>query len=281
MKQPDYAKFKAALTELADAYRESLTPGQITAYWKQLAEYDLASVLSAFIRAPKSHPTFFPKSGELVLLISGHADDNSSIAWHTFRSASENGEMMSVYVYDKGMAYAIEAMGGWVCAVMELRECSPEMIASHEKRFKASYRIAADTPSLCKTQYFAGQGEIANRENAEGLTCWAERTKAASITLKVVVISTDKHAVLEMPFEPRSMAMLPEAKERLLAGDKGLQAYLPQPYEHPQKALPESTGSISLEEQQKVIDTIRQLTSGSSRSDGSFVAALTTGLEEQ
>ena len=188
--------------------------------------------------------------------------------------------MRSAHCYDIGMAYAVESWGGWVDAVIGLRDATPEMLASYDKRFKASYRLAVNNPAVSKERYFVGQAEAINRENADKLNTWAIRTGAKELRVQVVAITLNGHAVLDMPFNPRTMQMLPEARLTLIDGGQTLQRYLPIPAAN---VLPESdvkAEPLTAEERVQVLAQMRRLTAGSTREQGqSSIVALAAGLE--
>lgn len=68
MTSSDYDKFSQALDELACSYCAKLDAGEITAYFKQLSRFPIELVVKALEAAPESHPSYFPKAGELRAL---------------------------------------------------------------------------------------------------------------------------------------------------------------------------------------------------------------------
>jgi hypothetical protein len=68
MTSSDYENFDKALDELACSYCAKLDVGEIVAYFKQLSRFPTDLVVKVLEAAPESHPTYFPKAGELRVM---------------------------------------------------------------------------------------------------------------------------------------------------------------------------------------------------------------------
>lgn len=270
MTRSDFGPFSAMLTTEATAYPQSaaMNGDRIGLYFESLDRFSLDQIKQA-LKTIRAKAKFFPTVAEIIEALESSATDKAEIAWRTFLNATAEGEWYSAYVYDKGIAYAIDVMGGWMDAVNAVRTTSPEMLASFEKRFKASYRLATDRPALAKKNYFLGMTETTNRQNVGQLAAWTRGAK--KLGQKVVVITTHKHGVLEMPVDLATMGLSESAQKDLAAGGQALKNYLPAPAPE-RKMLPESTDAepITKSEQRAILAQVRAIGGGSVEMFGSL-----------
>lgn len=78
MTNSDYDKFSDALNELACSYCAKLDGDEIAAYFKLLSRFPIDLVVRVLEAAPESHPTYFPKAGELRALCESALVENRS-----------------------------------------------------------------------------------------------------------------------------------------------------------------------------------------------------------
>jgi hypothetical protein len=284
MTEKDSNKFSERMTDEALAYPQSgaMTSARISIYFESLSGYELETITAA-LQSLRYRCKFFPSIAEICEAIGSSPTDRAEVAWRTLLRAISEGEMVSAYFYDKAMAYAVESMDGWLTAVHELWNPTPEMLASYEKRFKTSYRLATDKPALAKNQYFAGHCEASNRENLKNVSNWAYRSKTKFLTVQAAVISAGKYGVIEIPFDSNSMQMDSNAQAALVAGGAALRPFIPQkaiaaPIEEHTDQGPE----LSDDEKRELISRIRLLTAGTTRGDAevaNLIAPLEAGVE--
>jgi hypothetical protein len=260
MNQTDYEKFLEELERTAEAFGVKLTPSRTATYFDDLRDLPLDAVISALANSRRTL-SFFPKIAELRGFAAGSSADNAELAWRTLISLCSEGEYPSLQMYDRAMAYAIDCFGGWIATINELREASAEMLASFEKRFKASYRVASERPSAVNPPgYFCGSLEAENRRNQAVMLAWAGRSGAAAIHLPVCAVTTTGYVSLRIAFDPQSMRIEANAEAALAAGGEALKAYLPTlPPVLPQLPASEDSEPISEFEKKQILAEMRRL----------------------
>ncbi|HKX31350.1 MAG TPA: hypothetical protein VJ302_26935, partial [Blastocatellia bacterium] len=148
MTENDYTAFADTLRNEAQFYpgTATLTATKIRGYFDSLGRFELPVIKQILVRL-RERSEFFPTIRAIVEQAEGSVIERAEMAWHTFYSLLSEGEYVSLWLYDKAIAYAIESLGGWMKIVDELREASIEMLANFEKRFKGAYKLASDRSS--------------------------------------------------------------------------------------------------------------------------------------
>lgn len=230
----EFAKLCALMSE---AFGKPMSEMLIDIYFDGLKDFEIEQVTSAVQQAVKSR-TFMPKIAELCELIGGSASDHAELAWRTFIDLVKfEGSYPSLQIYDGGIAYAIECMGGWCSACEKISGASPEMLASHEKNFKASYKLGLVRDE--KSAYLIGAVEADNRTLGQ----WKEPT----VNQPVCLVRPGKVVKVVMPLDVAEGRLTDEARAALQSGGEALKKYLPAPTK-PVKALPSGGGMATAEE---------------------------------
>lgn len=226
----EFDRFNQALAAAAAGYLVKLTPDQVAAYWQQLQAFDLPAVEAALAQAPRQHPTFFPKAGELLALIEGSSQDRAAVAWRTLVGLCQvEGAYPSLQVTDGGLAYAIKQGGGWIEYQRRLSSASVEMERAHQKNFEALYRVGHARGVAA--QYFIGTDEAANRDTDPPMRRGADGhlRPATEIPVKVCLVAVDRYVALKLPLDLRTRQLAAAAREALTAGGEAIRRYLPAP----------------------------------------------------
>lgn len=236
MNQAEFDRFSEIIEQTADAFSADLSENKIALYFRELADLSFQQVEAAFRQALKKNK-FFPRISELREFAEGSIGDKAEVAWRTLFSLLSEGAYPGLWVTDRAFAYAIRTFGGWIELAEALRECSEEMLASYEKRFKTRYRLGIDKAAHEVDQYFMGWYEANNRGSGRALMEFAARTGSAHYKQPVCIVSTDRFVKFEFPFEPLTGALVDSVRLALQAGNTdALQQYLPS--REPQDALP-------------------------------------------
>jgi hypothetical protein len=117
MKSEDYAEFervmeRAALLTFQQRSKDWLA--LITAFFEELAEYDLEIIRTA-VKEHVFAEKFFPTLADIIKQIDGGSSDRAARAWATVvRAVSRIGRSNSVAFPSPAYIYALRQMGGWV-----------------------------------------------------------------------------------------------------------------------------------------------------------------------
>lgn len=139
MNQAEMPRFVQALTGLGEIYNKQVSEILIEIYWDALKKYDFLAVGKAFkVYYTSENSTFFPKPGELIVLIEGGSEDRSIQAWSVVDKAVRTvGPYRSVVFDDRVIMSTIQQMGGWVSFCSSKDDTDHKF---HGERFKKAYR---------------------------------------------------------------------------------------------------------------------------------------------
>lgn len=264
MNQTDFKEFEAAMLKAAIALDVKLPPQKISIYFEDLADLPIGAVTDALTKARRAQVyAGFPKVAEIRKFAEGSNEDQAELAWRTALSLAGESSNASVRVYDPAMSYALQSAGGWISFVEMVRNDSPEMLASHERQFKTSYRLALTQPDKARgPEYFVGTIEAGNRQNLTSVATWALRRNQPTIEHDVLAVTAAGYLKIRVPFEAQTMALTATAQKTLQMGGEALRQYLPVPA--PQRSLPPAEGEemATPEEIAEIQGKVKALTSG-------------------
>lgn len=168
MQKSEIERFAKAMTALGEIYNKPVTEILVDLYWDALKKYDFQAVGSAFKKYYTGEDsTFFPKPGQLIILIEGGSEDRAIAAWSTAdKQVRQTGPMRSIVFDDPVIMATIEQMGGWssFCA-------SPDENDHKFKgeRFKKAYRANLKLDNLDYPGKLVGISEADS--NSRGIKC--------------------------------------------------------------------------------------------------------------
>ncbi len=280
----DLERLEEFLAEQIDRFAvgEKVTEGRIAGMAQDLADegYDLESVKRAF-KILRRTTDYFPTPKAVIELIGGSPEGNAETAWLTIVDAAAGGgaEYLSVYVYDRAMAYGIEAFigiegaRGWpaLCDFLELQ--TTPMIANAAKSFKSAYRKAVIGTAEPKSQYFLGLAEASNVTSSEQNAAWAVQTQKDGnlkpIPTSFLVLNTKSHGRLALHWDPLTMRLPETVLGELVAGDaETLRKYIPAPVPGETLAFPAPEDRAPPEDMARMWSGIRGLIGSGEVNDG-------------
>lgn len=184
MKQPDFKRFKVAVTAISELYSRNLSEAALLMWWKALERFDIEQVEDALNQAIQNpdNGQFMPKPADLIRVLEGTRTDRALIAWGKALDAMQRVGAYQSVVFDDPVIHAvIEDLGGWI------KVCRGELgdLGFVEHRFCESYRAYAGRP--VPTDYPAmlvGAHELDNRTAGRRVappTLVGDPTKAAEV----------------------------------------------------------------------------------------------------
>lgn len=175
----DEIKFKEYMATLCELHDKTMSSILVDLFWKVLEPFTDEQCEKAFQEIIMSS-RFFPKPVDMIEVIQGKRDHESTRAWLlAYDAIGRVGNYSSVKFRDVIIHSVIEFMGGWpqFCSMIS------DEVKWKQKEFERLYQVIS-TREGCHPDYLPGTTEINN--NANGWDVKTEIVRIGFETLKMI-----------------------------------------------------------------------------------------------